>query len=54
MKLFKSRPEPEDAEMDEIGLDGFDFKLHVDGENYTLVFAEIFPDDAGLYKVFEK
>ena len=37
--------------MEEIGLDGVDFKLRTEGNNYTLVFAEIFPDDAGLYKV---
>jgi hypothetical protein len=37
--------------MEEVNLDGVDFSLNSDSENYTLIFNEIFPDDAGVYKV---
>mgnify|MGYP006944946974 CR=1 FL=1 len=32
-------------------MDGTDFSLSNDKNNYSIIFNEIFPDDAGLYKV---
>ena len=37
--------------MEEMNLDGTDFRLIKEQNNYSVRFNEIFPDDAGVYKV---
>ena len=37
--------------MEEIEIDGGDFRLVKEPNQLSLVFNEIFPDDAGTYKV---